>query len=41
MKRSNNMKKLASGFVLSAAVALCAASAWATDYVWNSGADGN
>ena len=35
------MKKLAFGFVLSAAVALCAASAWATDYVWNSGADGD
>ena len=35
------MKKLAFGFVLSAAVALCAASAWATDYVWNTGADGD
>ena len=41
MKRGNDMRKLAFGFVLSAVVALCAARAWATDYVWNSGADGD
>ena len=36
----NMVKKLVCG-VAFAAVALCAASAWATDYVWNTGADGN
>ena len=40
MKGSINMKNLAYGFVWAFA-AVAAASAWATDYVWNTGADGD